>query len=699
TKEKPYTGNDIKFNLVQYSDKVSVKITSPNGNPAAHTDGVITVKYVGTYTVTISLADNGVSTCWYTTSATEDIASYTIVIKVEPKKLNPDIACSDAGFSWNVGAQPTMTITDERISGDNIDYYIYYLKSGDSTKYDDIDSAKQIVGDSVKVTMPNDLGLGSYTFVVELRSNSTSSDNGNYYIDGGSKTAAFSIVGNGITVTADDIKWKVNNNPIGQLVNGKLPLTYNEKSFTFSVDESNLKALGVKIDVNKGTSRGLEGDITQTNVGALYKVTVWLCNYDSTYDTYSGSFTLNYEIKQGKYDLRGVKWNYVDGTLTYDKNVTHKVELTGLPSSLSVSADKYDNNEFKSAGNYIASVLQFNNANSNYVTPLFNNSNTYDGTFDWTLNWSIGKATLNLEWESVDSGKGFKISQVKNAYREYIDKYIYTTADGGEISLDDIVVGDGLVRYWVEAVLTANSAKNYQISDSTKKTSFRVGNSGEKVEVAIDADSFTYDGNSHGGELKVVSGTLELGSIIKKYYKVVGGEKIALADGEMPVNAGKYVVELSLSESDENSYYLDAEEIEFSIAKAQIKAEWNTSGSSPVIANLDDRLKNVVGYVYYDSEGNELPDGATLEKGKTYKVKAILVGDNGENYEFVDEQGNVIDDGETQQIEFAVKNSNGNGNSIGGVGSGDQIGSGTLDEILAKLKEMPLWQIIAGVIS
>ncbi|MDE6361763.1 MAG: hypothetical protein K2L53_02175, partial [Clostridia bacterium] len=34
-----------------------------------------------------------------------------------------------------------------------------------------------------------------------------------------------------------------------------------------------------------------------------------------------------------------------------------------------------------------------------------------------------------------------------------------------------------------------------------------------------------------------------------------------------------------------------------------------------------------------------------------------------------------------------------------GTGSGNLVGSGTLDEILAKLKEMPLWQMIVGVIS
>ncbi|MDE6372191.1 MAG: hypothetical protein K2L61_01460, partial [Clostridia bacterium] len=423
TKEKPYTGEDITFNLAQYSDKVTVRITPPNGQSAQHSNGVITVKYAGTYTVTISLADNGVSTCW-NTSTTDDIASYTIEIKVTQKKLSTDITCSDTDFSWEVGEQPTMTITDERVSGDSIDYYVYYLKSGDDAKYDEIDSTKQIVGDSVTVTMPSDLGIGSYTFVVELRKNSTSSDNGNYYIDGGSKTRSFTVVGNGIAVTPNDIKWKVNSVDIGELTNGKLLLTYNGNAFRFSVDESNLKALGVKIDTGKGT-KGLEGDIEQTVVGTSYSVKVWLCNYDNTYDTYSGSFTLNYEIQQAKYDMSKVKWDYTEGALKYNANY-QTVTLTGLPSTLTVIEDGYDGNRQRNAGeDYVASVMGFNNTDSNYMTPLYDKPETYEGDFDWTLTWSIAKATLNLEWESVatqdSAGNAFRLPRVKGENAQFVD--------------------------------------------------------------------------------------------------------------------------------------------------------------------------------------------------------------------------------------------------------------------------------------
>ncbi|MDE7191082.1 MAG: hypothetical protein K2O35_01200, partial [Clostridia bacterium] len=633
TREKPYTGDNITFNMAQYSDKVTVRITQPDGKPAQHEDGVITVKYAGTYTVTISLADNGVSTCW-NTSTSDDIASYTIEIKVTPKKLSTDITCSDADFSWEAGEQPTMTITDERISGDSIDYYVYYLKSGESNKYDEIDSTKEIVGDSVIVTMPNDLGIGSYTFVVELRSNSTSSDNGNYYIDGDSKTRSFTVVGNGITVTENDIKWKVNNVDIGELTDGKLLLTYNGSAFGFSVDESNLRALGVKIDTSKG-ARGLEGDIERTVVGSSYKVTVWLCNYDNTYDTYSASFTLSYEIRQGKYDMSKVKWDYTDGDLKYNTNY-QTVLLTGLPSTLSVIADGYEGNRQKNAGEgYVASVLGFDNTDSNYVTPMYDRQDTYEGDFAWTLTWSIGKATLNLEWESVDTqdgaGNAFKLPRVKGENAQFIDanKYRYYKSNGvsvgDEISLGDITVGESAVRYWIEAVLTDNASVNYEISEATKKTSFRVGSDGEKITVELESSSYTYDGKAHGEELRVTEGTMRLERINKTYYRGSVSEDNKLEGA--PTDAGDYIIVLSLNEEDEVDYALTKTHIEFSIAKAKITAVWDTSGQIPEIANLSESQKGVIGYIYYDADGNQLEDGAQLEVGKTYSVKAILKGD------------------------------------------------------------------------
>ncbi|MDE6372192.1 MAG: hypothetical protein K2L61_01465, partial [Clostridia bacterium] len=279
---------------------------------------------------------------------------------------------------------------------------------------------------------------------------------------------------------------------------------------------------------------------------------------------------------------------------------------------------------------------------------------------------------------------------------------------GEEISLEDILVGESAVRYWVEAVLTDNAAANYEISEATKRISFRVGSDGEKITVELENQSFTYDGNAHGGELRVTEGTMRLERINKTYYRGSVSEDNKL-DG-VPTDAGDYIVVLSLNEEDEEDYALTNSQIPFSIAKAKITAKWDTSGETPKIANLSESQKAVVGYIYYDSEGNELSDGAQLEKGKTYSVKAILTGDNAKNYEFVAEDGETVleDPTGTDEEEFTVKDSNngGSGNVIGGVDSGnDPSGNnpggvgGTLDEILAKLKEIPLWQMIVGIIS
>ncbi|MDE6475067.1 MAG: hypothetical protein K2L70_08215 [Clostridia bacterium] len=115
-------------------------------------------------------------------------------------------------------------------------------------------------------------------------------------------------------------------------------------------------------------------------------------------------------------------------------------------------------------------------------------------------------------------------------------------------------------------------------------------------------------------------------------------------------------------------------------------------------------------YVVKDRNGDEVTDNDILsqlkftdgyktktEKG-TYTVK-VTVSDT-ENYfirsgavctfKIVDENGNAPDYDPTDPNQRPSGNDPSSGNNGGG---------GTLDEILAKLKEIPLWQIIASIIS
>ena len=139
-------------------------------------------------------------------------------------------------------------------------------------------------------------------------------------------------------------------------------------------------------------------------------------------------------------------------------------------------------------------------------------------------------------------------------------------------------------------------------------------------------------------------------------------------------------------------------------------AKWvNGDNNIPVLSGLDDTTKAIIGYIYYDEEGNQLEDGATLEIGKSYKVKAIFLDDNAKNYEFVTEDGQATpnDSAETEQEPFTLTAGN-SGGSIGGVNGGagqdpsdpenPAPGSGfDFSKVTEALKQW--WQVIASAIS
>ncbi|MDE5549672.1 MAG: hypothetical protein K2J13_05420, partial [Clostridia bacterium] len=155
------------------------------------------------------------------------------------------------------------------------------------------------------------------------------------------------------------------------------------------------------------------------------------------------------------------------------------------------------------------------------------------------------------------------------------------------------------------------------------------------------------------------------------------------------------------------NYEIENKQTGFVIDKVKVTAVWNTSEQIPILSNLDESTKAIIGYVYYDEDGNPLDDNAQLEAGKSYKVKAIFLGDNAKNYEFVTEDGQPTpnESAETSVETFTITAGNSGGN-LGGITGGDEqetppepqpATSIDLSNILNALKEN--WQPIIAVMS
>ncbi|MCX4363255.1 MAG: hypothetical protein OSJ74_07735, partial [Clostridia bacterium] len=792
-----YSGVKQEFKFSSSYDKSKVTIT-PTTVGLEYEDSVgdyggLKAKAVGEYQLKAELKNDELMEWTDKTVAAKnmsvEITPHSMILDFEPTKV----------WSWANGEEQTVSIIDGRFTGDTLSYKFAYTASDGNAislqgKPDDTNPNK------TNVTIPP-LTNGNYTFTVEL---STNGDGKNYKLSG--QTArTFSVTNKDIILNEADIIWQYQNvniddgnvQNVGAWTNSDAPkeFEYNAAEYTFDIDKTAFASLGITIDKYENEVGKICGSYTTT-------VTIVPTNASSTLNGgASATFSIKWKINQGLYDLNKVYWDYTADGLGYNGR-PQKVELKGLLDSLQ---PMYTGNRESNVGDNYKAQVQFNNDDPNFKTPIKGDRDTYkydkDGEdFPWELEWKIVKGKITVVWEARQSadvnGRGFTYYVAGGADADKLaESLIYRqndydnatgTATGSSISVADIVLGDKRIdNYWVVAQLKSDYADNYEIAQN-KARLFSVGSLNDEVRVQLNEGNyeFIYDGTAHGVELKVTASALRIEDIIKKYYKLndAGEKEEELADA--PVNAGKYVLEMSLSESDAQdfelttpsinfeikqkeieiefdggkldftydgkphggefvvkdnaldvnkiapTYYKDSalsenkldeapinsgsyvvvfalsgedainykiktEQIEYAISKVKVVAVWNTSGSVPVISNLDETQKGIVGYIYYDSEGNELADGAQLEQGKTYKVKAIIKEEYKGNYEFVGEDGETALENPTatSDKEFTV-GAGSNGNNGGGIG-----GIGGIEDIENIFKDLPLWQLIVSGLS
>jgi len=421
-------------------------------------------------------------------------------------------------------------------------------------------------------------------------------------------------------------------------------------------------------------------------------------------DTYKGDilWNINWQIKKAELEL--------DWTPKQEKDVNDKVYLSWESTTFSdkieykyYTVEAYDDG--KLTGNPIdksSIIVPDEEAEIQYyiialVKETFEANYEIIGT--WAMPFLVGSmaTVINISmpdeftYDTFAHGNEWYSSSVSGM--EYIKAQYFKVEDGNEILLDGVPTDAG--SYIVRLSVDEEYLTSYQLSKS--KLTYVIIKA--QIEITVDRNQYDYDGSQHAGEFSIATSNYDISKIKKTYYKGMTKD-FPLAAEKLPCDAGDYLVELSLSDLDRNNYEIKVNsEFAIKINKANIIVKWiNDENGIPFLSGLSDTLKAIVGYVYYDEKGNQLEGDITLELGRSYTVKAILTGNYVDNYQFVAEDGETIFENPamTDGQDFIFKDKN---NSQGGNVNGGLDGNVTLDGILGKLKEMPLWQLIASVIS
>ncbi|MDE6274999.1 MAG: hypothetical protein K2M75_00460 [Clostridia bacterium] len=198
-----------------------------------------------------------------------------------------------------------------------------------------------------------------------------------------------------------------------------------------------------------------------------------------------------------------------------------------------------------------------------------------------------------------------------------------------------------------------------------------------------------------------------------------------------PIECGKYWVEINLKTMYSNRFSLNGENrFEFSIVPAEIDPNWVYDKAMPPVLKLEYGQINAIEYTIIDDKGNEVKGVNNLVADKMYQIKAAIKSQYQNNLKFSisDSYGSAYDTDYytfslTQaQIDAGLYDPNDPSNpnypqvdpdapdtkpnddtnvdpSTGDDKNNGGNGSGALDDIINKLKELPLWQLIACVVS
>ncbi len=472
------------------------------------------------------------------------------------------------------------------------------------------------------------------------------------------------------------------------------------------------------------------------------------------------TFKINWKIVPALFDLSSVKW-LNEGKLPYTgAAVSAELDPKTLPKGLKVAG--YSTNQGSIVTDTGTASVEFELDSAyegNYVLPVKPDPSdpddpvTYTGTFNWEQEWEVVPYTISTaSWQNVlhpDSSKNFKILQLKDPVAATMVSYDFYETDShgvipsgaAKLTINDLELpADG--AKWYVAVPTLMDDVNYKFDKANPQSrAFMIGAINAaliKVTAAPAKTTFTYNTQPRQVTVQTTGANLNNGYFDVAYFKADG---ITLMGGA-PVECGTYWVEITLKSTYSDRYVQDGDtRFEFEVVPAEITPSWKNTARPPVL-NLEYGQINAIEYTIIDEAGNEITGVDTLDPDVVYQIKAAIrpayqnnikfsVQDSyGSDYDTdyvsfsltaADIAGGLYDPNNPNnpnypQIDPEAPNTNpndpgnqgttnppsGNNNPSGNGGNGDNNGGGgslDLSDIANKLKGVPLWQLIAIVVS
>ncbi|MDE7191767.1 MAG: hypothetical protein K2O35_04810, partial [Clostridia bacterium] len=500
-------------------------------------------------------------------------------------------------------------------------------------------------------------------------------------------------------------------------------LAYNDRNmYEFQMLAPGYTVSDYQVVANNGASNTAIGKNADT-----YTTSVKLTDKNNNEVIYSITWT----IDPVKFDLSQVKW-LNNGQLPYDKVNGSKAELDPktLPAGLIPTVINNTGTTVGTSGSASVTFALDSAYVGNYIVPDENDNTSYidpNSNFEWSKTWTIVPAQIqSSSWKNESytdtNGKAFDIPVLRdpNADGGIVEYEYYECDSTGNIinntpiAVKDIIWSESDAKYYIAKPILQD-VNNYTLDDpSAQSKVFRVGKDLTKVSITLEKDKVEYNTNPRHATVKVTDSALPNTAFELTYYD--GYTRLTTA----PTEVGKYTVEVSLKSSYIDKYQIDGKnEFDYEIVRAQIAIDWNDNIKPPTLKLTYGQI-NGVEYEIVDKDENVVSYN-DLKAGETYKIRAKIKDSQLNHFVFV---GNKT---ETEWHEFSVSdndqlydpnspsnpsypqtdpdlpkqdpsNPDDNNPGSGDIGSGDNPG-GSFGDILEKLKDMPLWQLIASVIS